>query len=318
MKRNAASTNDFPKDELIKLYRQAIKDGIPLEKIEKKVNQYSTRVLSSHQVEKKEADVYKKRWKNKTPFFVKLVSWVLPTGFLGIGLFLVGSAVVPIVFSLLASAPQLQASQIVSPIPSEQVLDVVPIVIAENYANSSSDSNQESGPEILDVELDYTNLANWFEQPQPELEAKSDQDTEEYYVLEIPKLRIENAKVVMGGTDLKKSLIQYPGTADPGDVGAPVIFGHSVLRQFYNPSEKNPNRYNSIFSTIMTLENGDKIFITYDDISYTYVVLNRTEVKPTDTFILAQRHDARLLKIVTCTPEGTFLRRGVVTAQLVE
>jgi len=90
------------------------------------------------------------------------------------------------------------------------------------------------------------------------------------------------------------------------------------LRQFYNPSEKNPRRYTSIFSKIMLLERGDKIFLTHDNVKYTYLVQDKTEVKPEDTFILAQRFDVHQLKLVTCTPEGTTLHRGVVTAQLVK
>jgi len=103
----------------------------------------------------------------------------------------------------------------------------------------------------------------------------------------------------------------------PGQPGAPVVFGHSLLRQFYNPKESNPRRYNSIFSTIMTLDKGDKIYLYYGDVRYTYVVEDKTEVKPTDTYILSQDYGVRQLKLVTCVPEGTYLRRGVVTAQLI-
>ena len=215
---------------------------------------------------------------------------------------------------LITSAPALQASNLYSPIPKEEVLDVVPLVVS-THGDVAAATDEVSQPKIMDIELDYTNLKNWFEEPMDTLEQENYSSE---YMIEIPKLDIENAKVHIGGTNLNKSLIQYPGTALPGDVGAPVIFGHSVLRQFYNPSEKNPNRYNSIFSTIMTLKNGDKIYLTHEGIKYEYVVLDKTEVKPEDTYILAQRNDAKLLKLVTCTPEGTYLRRGVITAQLVE
>ena len=67
----------------------------------------------------------------------------------------------------------------------------------------------------------------------------------------------------------------------------------------------------------MTLKNGDEIFVTHEGVKYTYIVQEKTEVKPTDVYILAQQYDAARLKLVTCTPEGTYLRRGVVTAQLV-
>jgi LPXTG-site transpeptidase (sortase) family protein len=167
------------------------------------------------------------------------------------------------------------------------------------------------------LDLDYTNLANWFANGQmPEFATKNVPIQE--YILDIPKLEVHNAKVKVGGTELSKSLIAYPGTALPGQHGAPVIFGHSVLRRFYNPSEKNPRRYMSIFSKIMTLKPGDVIYITADGVKYTYLVKDKKEVKPEDVYILTQKYDNKKLKLVTCTPEGTTLRRGVVEAELAE
>lgn len=68
----------------------------------------------------------------------------------------------------------------------------------------------------------------------------------------------------------------------------------------------------------MTLKAGDEIFVTYDGVKYRYLVQEKTEVQPEDVYILTQHYDVRQLKLVTCTPEGTYLRRGVVTAQLVQ
>jgi LPXTG-site transpeptidase (sortase) family protein len=168
-------------------------------------------------------------------------------------------------------------------------------------------------PEILDDSLYFADLANWF--------TSSEQMTfgrlEKQYILEIPKLNIKNALVKMGGTDLDNNLIQYATTPLPGEKGTPVIFGHSILRQFYDPREKNPRRYMSIFSTIMTLQKGDKIYITSDGVRYTYEVMYNKQVKPDDDYILAQDSSDKFLKLVTCTPEGTYLMRGVVTARLV-
>jgi sortase (surface protein transpeptidase) len=39
-------------------------------------------------------------------------------------------------------------------------------------------------------------------------------------------------------------------------------------------------------------------------------------VKPEDVFILEQNYEEKTLKLVTCVPEGTYLRRGVITATL--
>lgn len=302
------------KKDLIEVYRQAVEEGNDIERLDEKVDRLIKQRQASEKIEQDRDVVRKKKWQREIPIAVRVFSAVVPIGFLIIGLVFIASATIPILVQLVSSAPKLRASNLDSPIPKEEVLDVVPIVVS-TQGQVAAATDEISGPKILDVELDYTNLSNWFEDPLPDLEKQNDSTK---YILEIPKLEIKDATVYIGGTNLNKGLIQYPGTADPGEVGAPVVFGHSVLRQFYNPSVKNPNRYNSIFSTIMTLKQGDQIFITYEGVKYTYVVLEKTEVKPEDTYILAQRNDAKLLKLVTCTPEGTYLRRGVVTAQLVE
>jgi len=82
-----------------------------------------------------------------------------------------------------------------------------------------------------------------------------------FYNISIPKLRIDNAVVAIGGEDLNEHLIQYPGTALPGRRGNAVIFGHSILPRFYDPK-----RYISIFSLLHTLEMGDPIYVYYDGI----------------------------------------------------
>ena len=213
-------------------------------------------------------------------------------------------------------------SQLKAPVPPDQVLDATPLFLADSQGYSAEEFGEEdsdSEPIILDTALDYTNLSNWFgSDDAPQFAQDAEEGQVISYMIDIPKVDVKNAIVAVGGTDLNHGLIQYPGTANPGQAGSPVIFGHSILRQFYNPDESNSRRYKSIFSYIMTLERGDKIFVTVEGVKYTYVVQSKTEVKPTDTYILSQRYDARQLKLVTCTPEGTYLRRGVVTAQLVK
>jgi sortase A len=166
---------------------------------------------------------------------------------------------------------------------------------------------------VLGNEVDYTDPSTWF--PQAAFGVPGAGQAE--YYLSIPSLNIESAKVVVNGQDLDKNLIHYQGTALPGQLGSPVIFGHSVLRQFYNPSIDNPDRYVSIFSKLMTLKNTDKIYIDFDGIRYTYEVKDRFEVKPEDIYVLEQRYTNKELKLITCVPEGTYLRRGVILAQLV-
>lgn len=157
--------------------------------------------------------------------------------------------------------------------------------------------------------VDFTKASNWFD-----IEAPSyDISKVRYYTLSIPKLKIKDATVAIGGEDLEESLIQYPGTALPGKHGNAVIFGHSILPQFFNPKD-----YLAIFSTLPSMKKGDEIAIRYDGISYKYVVEDLFEVKPTDLEILAQNTSDSYITLVTCTPPGDPRRpkRLIVRARL--
>lgn len=177
-------------------------------------------------------------------------------------------------------------------------------------------SNQfynQNGSVLGDLNTDYTELSNWFVNDSEVVSSSSPSSLITTYYVSIPKLKIEQAAVIFGSTDLKKSLIQYPKTALPGQFGSPVIFGHSVLPQFFNPKS-----YITIFSTLHKLNQGDAIYIDYDHIRYKYVVEEMYEVQPTDLSVLEQRFDGRYLTLVTCSPPGTYLRRLVIKAQITD
>ncbi len=157
--------------------------------------------------------------------------------------------------------------------------------------------------------VDYSRPSSWFPTA-PSLSPQPSKIT--HYTLSIPKLKIEKAIVHIGGEDLMDSLIQYPGTALPGQPGNTVIFGHSVLSQFFNP--KN---YKTIFSTLPTLKEGDEILIDFDGIAYRYEIASLHEVLPENVSVLEQHYNAEYLTLITCVPPGTYLRRLVVMARLV-
>jgi LPXTG-site transpeptidase (sortase) family protein len=298
------------KQELLGVYRQALLKNVSLDELDKKFSDFVKRDEANKDFEKELDKKIESKFWQRIPQYIKIGAAAIPLILIGVGIVLAGSAAWPIISQALPKNDQ-KASELLSPLSRTQMANSNNLVFAKS---SLIDENQIAPvldePIILDYNLDYTDLSNWFDE--------QGAGFSEEYRLDIPAVDISNAKVKVGGTDLNKSLIQYPGTALPGQPGAPVIFGHSVLRQFYNPSEKNSRRYSSIFSKIMTLKNGDMIYLTYNNAKYTYQVQSNTEVKPTDTFILAQRYDARQLKLVTCVPEGTVLRRGVVIAQLIK
>ena len=305
--------------ELIVLARKALLSGLTYDEVQDKIARFATRLTVSERIEEKTVKQRPKQIKRRLPRAMRMGAMIIPLALLIVGVYLVGSAVVPILGYYVTDENPTFQKELIAPIPRYQVMDVTPLVIMPASPEASI-AEEPSAPEVVSDDLDFTNLANWFGGSVPELIPKGPEAGPiKTYRLDIPSIKVENAEVAVSGTDLSKHLIAYPGTALPGEFGAPVIFGHSVLRQFYNPSEKNPRRYNSIFSTIMTLKEGvDKIYIEADGVKYTYLVQKKAEVKPEDVYILTQQFDAKRLKLVTCVPEGTYLRRGVVTAQLVE
>lgn len=162
-------------------------------------------------------------------------------------------------------------------------------------------------PEMINTTFDYTNSSTWF----PKEVVPSSPQPDILYTLSIAKLGIENAIVRSDHTDLKKTLIHYPGTAAPGDLGNTVIFGHSVLPQFFNP--KN---YTSIFSTLHTLVIGDEIKINAEGATYIYKIVDIYSVDPDNLSPLAQSFDKHRLTVITCTPPGTYLKRLILRAEL--
>lgn len=216
-----------------------------------------------------------------------------------LGLFFLANAAYPIITYQLLVSPRFSTS-FVSPNTEAAIAQSFGAVSGQE----SSDSVKTLGTQV-DL-LDLTKASNWF----PEENVIFDESQTNLYTLSIPKLGIENAKVTLGD-DLKSSLIQYPGTAAPGRFGNTVIFGHSVLPQFYNP--KN---YMTIFSTLPTLRPKDEILVDFNQVRYKYVIEQMIEVSPTDISILAQRYDDSYLTLITCVPPGTYMKRLIVRARL--
>ncbi|EKD62591.1 MAG: hypothetical protein ACD_52C00118G0005 [uncultured bacterium] len=160
---------------------------------------------------------------------------------------------------------------------------------------------------------DLTLASNWFDGGVKK-DDFSQKSNISYYTLSIPKLKIANAVVSVGGEDLSQNLIQYPGTALPGKMGNTVIFGHSILPQFFNPKD-----YLSIFSRLPTLKKNDQIEIYFDGVSYLYRITDLVEVFPDNLNVLEQRWGDSFLSLITCVPPGDPRkpRRLVVRAKII-
>lgn len=221
--------------------------------------------------------------------------------FLFFGLFLIGQVLYPIIswyafllptysgsfVSPLASNFNSNAYSFVAPVRAFDITAVVPSYLDNNSYNPSS----------------------WF--PDAEPFTPTINSNLQTYTISIPRLKIDNATVEIGGEDLKKSLIAWPTSAIPGNYGVNIIFGHSELPQFANTKD-----YSGIFTFIMDLKDGDVIYVDYDGVRYKYIVFDRQVVDPDNLSVLEQRFDDRYLSLITCVPPGTLWKRGVVKARL--
>lgn len=139
-----------------------------------------------------------------------------------------------------------------------------------------------------------------------------------YFYLTIPKLGIKEALVETNAETLDPidALGHYKSSGLPGEVGNTFIYGHSVLPIFFNE-----NNYKTIFSTLHRLEEGDEIFIDYNNKTYKYLVEGKRDLKPQEVYPLATIKPAYLnestLVLMTCSPAGTKIRRLLVDAILV-
>ena len=229
---------------------------------------------------------------------------LLPTIMIVVGASLIIAVGYPIISYELTIGQRSRRQSILKPVPDTS--------LAENKGILSPVNPQN--PQVLaqtPATTDYTNVSSWFNFSQPQTFLSPSNIS--HYTVSIPRLRIKDALVTVGGDDLSRSLIQYGGTANPGEFGSTVIFGHSILPQFYNPQS-----YRSIFSLLPTLKPGDEILINFDGILYKYAVYDYFEVSPDEIDILEQHYNRKELTLVTCVPPGTYLRRGIVKAKLVE
>lgn len=156
---------------------------------------------------------------------------------------------------------------------------------------------------------DFTKANLWFPS-KPQTNLLKNTNIKEY-MLSIPRLNIKEARVVVGGEDLAKSLVHYLPQSLPGEYGNVVIFGHSTLPQLYNVKD-----YKTIFTHLPSLEKNDKVYVKVNDAEYEYEIFDMVVVNPDRVSVLEQKTDASYLTLITCVPPGTYWKRLVVKAKL--
>jgi LPXTG-site transpeptidase (sortase) family protein len=111
-------------------------------------------------------------------------------------------------------------------------------------------------------------------------------------------------------SSLEKGVIHIAGTALPGQQGMSAIAGHSSNYPW------SKGQFNTVFAPLTKAKIGDTFEINYKGTMYQYKVSKVYEVKPTEVAILSD-HSRTGIRLITCTPLGTSLRRLIVEADQV-
>ncbi len=110
--------------------------------------------------------------------------------------------------------------------------------------------------------------------------------------------------------NLDNGVVHYNETAHPGQQGNMFIVGHS---SDYSWSK---GKYKNIFALLPQLPIGENIKIEYLGKDYTYQVVQKKVIAPTDISVLQPTEDATLT-LMTCWPIGTSQKRYITIAKLI-
>ncbi len=134
-------------------------------------------------------------------------------------------------------------------------------------------------------------------------------------VISIPKINVSAPVIQVSDSTnatilnaLKKGVVLYPGSVNPGQPGTAVIVGHSS-------SDLPWTAYSSIFSLLGKLQPDDLIYVTVGNTQYTYRV--RTVQKGSAQQLIDSGLAGDLI-VSTCWPIGTDANRIAVSASLVQ
>lgn len=135
----------------------------------------------------------------------------------------------------------------------------------------------------------------------------------------IPKINVDVPIIFGAGSDyssqmaaMQKGVAQFSvagANANPGEIGNTVIAGHSSNDLF------DSGDYKFIFAQLDKLNNGDIIYVNYKSVHYTYSVVKKEVVDPTNVSALVYTTSKPMLTLITCTPLGTSKYRLLVTAE---
>ncbi len=133
----------------------------------------------------------------------------------------------------------------------------------------------------------------------------------------IPKLNVDvplNFGVSVDGVmnAMNYGVVHYRingASAYPGEIGNFVVMGHSAGDVY------SANQYKFIFSGLERLEEGDIMYVHYNSVRYTYRMVGREVILPTEVSKLVIETNKPMMTLVTCWPLGTSQKRLLISAE---
>jgi len=107
---------------------------------------------------------------------------------------------------------------------------------------------------------------------------------------------------------LQTGVVHLRSTGLPGTDGNIFISGHSSYYWW------DPGQYKTIFALLPNIANDDIVYITYNNVLYTYQVIETITVNPGDTWVM-DKLNFPAVSLMTCVPVGTNLQRFIVRAK---
>lgn len=210
---------------------------------------------------------------------------------LGLGVFVLVQVVMPFVaYKAWEMSFYSQNTLLVDPVPNEQAL---------SFGNKGT---------VLGVSI--SNVGNF-----PAIVSNSNRSVEPPYkefILSIPKINLQAAKVLIDTNEFEKNLSHLPGSALPGEKGNVFVAGHSSLEQLFKQ-----DNYKAILANLPHVKKGDEVLVTAAGTVYRYVVEGLKIVNPSETWVVNPPDSmGRYLSIMTCVPPGFNTKRLVVLAKL--
>lgn len=208
---------------------------------------------------------------------------LISLGFLSIGIFVLMQVVLPIIsFQVWTIRQQYNDRPLVSP-------------------------NQPASASVLGISVQNQNnfssfISNLTRQTKPNYDD---------FLLSIPKLKIEQAKVFVDSNDLSIGLVQLPGSALPGEKGNLFISGHSALSPWFTFKK-------ALFASLTDLKKGDQIEVVAGGAKFKYQITEIKVVDPNDLSVIAPPEEmGRYISLMTCVPPGLNLKRLIVLGKMI-